>query len=108
MKANDWRRTLAKLLADSKLVSHEQAQGAGRTVLPKNIAKHSTIEQQLQLEQHELAGVVGDAVKLIARGSPAAAKAALFERAGKLSPSALIAAKALIKAHLDSKHGRNA
>ena len=106
MNPHDWRRTLAKLLASSKLVSDEQAKRGGRTVLPKNIAKHSTIEQLLLREQDELAGIVGDAVALLGNGPSEAAKMALVERAGKLSPSALITAKALIKAQLDT--GRNA
>ena len=106
MKPTDWRKTLAKLLATSKLVGEQQAKQEGRTVLPKNIAKHSMIEQLLLREQDELAGIVGDAVALLENGPSEAAKMALFERAGKLSPSALITAKALIKAQLDT--GRNA
>ena len=106
MKPHDWRRTLAKLLASSKLVSDEQAKRRGRTVLPKNIAKHSTIEQLLQREQDELAGIVSDAVALLGNGPSEPARMALFKRAEKLSPSALITAKALINAQLDT--GRNA
>jgi hypothetical protein len=101
VNSDDWRRQLAKLLAAGKLVSDEQAKRVTRTVLPKNIAKHSTIEQLVRREQNELAGVVGDAVALLRNGPSEAAKAALFERAGKLSPSALMTAKALIKARLE-------
>ena len=108
MSPNEWRRTLAKLLTASKLVSDEQAKGAGRTVLPRIIARHGAIERLLEQEQHELAGLIGDAVALLRNAPSEAARTALFRRAETLSSSALLTAKALIKAHLDSKRGNNA
>jgi hypothetical protein len=105
---NEWRSTLARLLAASKLVSDEQTKGTGRTVLPRIIARHGAIERLLEQEQHELAGLIGDAVALLRNGPSEAGRTALFKRAETLSSSALLTAKALIKAHLDSKRGNSA
>ena len=108
MSPDEWRRTLAKLLAASKLVSEEQTRGMARTVLPRIIARHGAIERLLEQEQHELAGVIGDAVALLRNAPSEAARAALFKRAEALSSSALLTAKAVIKAHLDSRRGKTA
>ena len=105
---DEWRRTLAKLLADNKLVSDERTKRVTRTVLPRIIARHGAIERLLEQEQLELAGLIGDAVALLRNAPSEAARTALFKRAETLSSSALLTAKALIRAHLDSKRGNNA
>lgn len=102
MNPAEWRRKLAKMLAVDKLDEQEAKPPAPRP-FASNIATPPSTEQLLQLEQHELAGVVDDALALLTKGPSEAAKAALWERAGKLSSSALITAKVLIKARLDSR-----
>jgi len=61
-------------------------------------------EQLLQREQQELASIINQAVTQLAGGSSDAAKAALRERAEKLSLSARITARVLTKVRLDSRY----
>jgi hypothetical protein len=107
MTAGDWRRKLARMLATDKLMREERAKRALPPPQSPNIATPQNTEEILRLEQHELAGVVDDAVALLRGGSSEQAKAALFERAGKLSESALLTAKVLIKARVDARSGKD-
>ena len=64
-------------------------------------------EQLLQREQHELAGVISQAVTQLSGRSTDASKAALRQRAEKLSLSARITARVLTKLRLDSRYPPN-
>ena len=103
MNPAEWKRKLAKMLAVDRLAREQPAKPPVPRALPSNIAPPPNTEQLLQLEQLELAGVVDDAVALLTKRPSEAAKAALWQRAEKLSPSALMTAKVLIKARLDGR-----
>ena len=103
MNPAEWRRKLAKMLAVDRLTREEPSKLPAPRVPTPNLATPPNTEQLLQLEQLELAGVVDDAVALLTQRPSEAAKAALWQRAEKLSPSALLTAKVLIKARLDGR-----
>ena len=102
MNPAEWKRKLAKMLAVDKLAREQPAKPPVPRA-PSNIATPPNTEQLLQLEQLELAGVIDDAVALLTKRPSEAAKAALWQRAEKLSPSALMTAKVLIRARLDGR-----
>ena len=62
------------------------------------------IEQLLQIEQKQVHRIINDAETMLAAGSSEPSKAALRERAEKLSPSARITARVLTRLRLDSRY----
>ena len=66
--------------------------------------ERTDIEQLLQNEQEAIAQLVNDAAAVLGGAAACPSKAALRERAEKLSPAARITARVLTKLRLDSRY----
>lgn len=72
------------------------------------VGQDAEIERLLQSEREAVAKLIGDAVEILGRHTPRAARVALRQRAEKLSLSGRITARTLTKLALDMKYPPNA